>query len=77
MQNQIRAADKACCLHSSFRLLHLISMPQRKFEINLGKSGWSLTELLCVIAIIAILSSMYLGALARAFIHVKKFLEGF
>ena len=51
-------------------------MPQRNFEIKLGKSGWSLTELLCVIAIIAILSSMYLGALARAFIHVKKFLEG-
>jgi prepilin-type N-terminal cleavage/methylation domain-containing protein len=51
-------------------------MPQRKFEINLGKSGWSLMELLCVIAIIAILSAMYLGALAGAFVHVKKFLEG-
>jgi len=76
MQNQNCAANKCCFLHSSFRLLHLIFMPQRNFEIKLGKSGWSLTELLCVIAIIAILSSMYLGALARAFIHVKKFLAG-
>ena len=47
----------------------MTSAPQRT-------KGWSLTELLCVIAIIAILSSMYLGALARAFVHVKKFLEG-
>ena len=37
----------------------------------------SLTELLCVIAIIAILASLYLGAIARAFVRIKKFLEGF
>ena len=40
------------------------------------KLGWSLTELLCVMAIISILAAMYLGVIARAFIHVKKFLEG-
>jgi prepilin-type N-terminal cleavage/methylation domain-containing protein len=37
----------------------------------------SLTELLCVIVIISILASLYLGAIARAFLKVKKFLEGF
>jgi prepilin-type N-terminal cleavage/methylation domain-containing protein len=40
------------------------------------KSGWTLTELLCVIAIISILSAIYLGVIAKAFAHVKKFLEG-
>jgi prepilin-type N-terminal cleavage/methylation domain-containing protein len=40
-------------------------------------AGLSLTELLCVIAIIAILSAFYLPALARAFVRVKKFLSGF
>ena len=38
--------------------------------------GWSLTELLCVMAIISILGAMYLGVIAKALIHVKKFLEG-
>jgi len=40
------------------------------------KSGWTLTELLCVIAIISILMAIYLGVIAKAFIHVKKFLGG-
>ena len=39
--------------------------------------SWTLTELLCVMAIISILAAMYLGAIARAFVHIKKFLEGF
>jgi prepilin-type N-terminal cleavage/methylation domain-containing protein len=39
-------------------------------------AGWTLTELLCVIAIISILSAIYLGVIAKAFVHVKKFLEG-
>jgi prepilin-type N-terminal cleavage/methylation domain-containing protein len=38
--------------------------------------GWSLTELLCVMAIISILAALYLGVIAKAFIRVKKFLEG-
>jgi prepilin-type N-terminal cleavage/methylation domain-containing protein len=36
--------------------------------------GFSLTELLCVIAIISILAAMYMGAIAKVFIHVKKVL---
>lgn len=32
----------------------------------------SLMELLCVIAIIAILAAMYMGAISNAFLHVKK-----
>ena len=37
-------------------------------------AGLTLTELLCVIAIIAILLALYLPAIARAFMRVKKFL---
>jgi len=37
-------------------------------------SGFSLIELLCVIAIISILAAMYFGAIAKAFVHVKKIL---
>jgi prepilin-type N-terminal cleavage/methylation domain-containing protein len=36
------------------------------------KTGWTLTELLCVIAIISILLAIYLGVIAKAFLHVKK-----
>lgn len=42
-----------------------------------GNIGMSLMELLCVIAIISILAAMYLGAIAKAFIHVYKFLKSF
>jgi prepilin-type N-terminal cleavage/methylation domain-containing protein len=38
------------------------------------KGGMSLIELLCVIAIIAILLALYLGPISRAFVHVKKVL---
>jgi prepilin-type N-terminal cleavage/methylation domain-containing protein len=38
------------------------------------KRGLTLIELLCVIAIIAILAAFYLGAISKAFIHVKKVL---
>jgi prepilin-type N-terminal cleavage/methylation domain-containing protein len=41
------------------------------------KSGMSLTELLCVIAIIAILAALYLSTISRAFMHVKHFLKQF
>ena len=40
-------------------------------------TGWTLTELLCVIAIIGILLALYLGAIGKAFVHVKNFLGGF
>lgn len=40
------------------------------------KRGMSLTELLCVIAIIGILAAVYLPTLARTFVRVKKFLTG-
>jgi prepilin-type N-terminal cleavage/methylation domain-containing protein len=33
-------------------------------------------ELLCVIAIISILAALYLGAIAKAFLHVTGFLKG-
>jgi len=39
------------------------------------RHGVTLTELLCVIAIIAILSAFYLPAIARAFLRIKKFLS--
>jgi len=37
--------------------------------------GMTLAELLCCIAIISILAAMYLGAIANAYVHIKKFLE--
>ncbi len=40
------------------------------------RTGWTLTELLCVIAVISILVAIYLGVIAKAFIHVKKILGG-
>lgn len=39
--------------------------------------GVSITELLCVLAIIAVLASLYLPAVMRAFVRVKKFLVGY
>jgi prepilin-type N-terminal cleavage/methylation domain-containing protein len=38
------------------------------------RQGLTLIELLCVIAIIAILAAFYLGAISKAYIHVKKVL---
>jgi len=36
--------------------------------------GMTMTELLCVIAIISILVAIYLGAITKAFVYVTKFL---
>jgi prepilin-type N-terminal cleavage/methylation domain-containing protein len=38
--------------------------------------GVTLTELLCVLAIIGILMALYLPTIARAFSHAKHFLFG-
>ncbi len=40
------------------------------------KAGFSLTELLCVMAIILILSALYLPAIAKAYHRVRTFLGG-
>jgi prepilin-type N-terminal cleavage/methylation domain-containing protein len=37
--------------------------------------GFSLTELLCVMGIIGILAGMYLGVIAKAFVHAVKVLD--
>jgi len=39
-------------------------------------AGLTLTELVCVIAIITILASMYIGVIVRAFVRVVRFLKG-
>ena len=41
------------------------------------KAGFSLTELLCVIAIILILTALYLPAIARAYHRIRTFLAEF
>jgi len=46
-------------------------------KIRKGLAGLSLTELVCVMAIIAILASLYLGTIVRVFTKVVKFLNGF
>jgi prepilin-type N-terminal cleavage/methylation domain-containing protein len=46
-------------------------------ESRRKKQGFTLTELLCVIAIIGILLALYLPTIARAFLKVKKFFSGF
>lgn len=38
--------------------------------------GVSLTELLCVLVILSILSGIYLYSVMRAFVRIKTFLEG-
>jgi prepilin-type N-terminal cleavage/methylation domain-containing protein len=40
-------------------------------------AGFTLTELLCVIAILLILAALYLPAIARAYKRIVTFLGGF
>ncbi len=40
------------------------------------RAAMSLTELMCVIAILSILAALYLPTVARAFVRVKHFLGG-
>jgi prepilin-type N-terminal cleavage/methylation domain-containing protein len=51
--------------------------PKMKKKIQKQLAGMTLTELVCVIAILTILGSMYVGAIVRAFTRVVKFLKGF
>jgi prepilin-type N-terminal cleavage/methylation domain-containing protein len=44
-------------------------------KIQKRLAGLTLTELLCVIAILAILGSLYLGAIFKAFTRIVKFLK--
>jgi prepilin-type N-terminal cleavage/methylation domain-containing protein len=41
------------------------------------KTGMTLTELLCVVGIIAFLAALDLSTIAKVFMHIKKFLKGF
>lgn len=45
-------------------------------KIQKRLAGLTLTELLCVMAIITILAAMYLGVIGRAFARVRSFLKG-
>ncbi len=40
------------------------------------KAGMTLMELLCVLAILGMLMALYLPAIARAYLRVRRFLEG-
>jgi prepilin-type N-terminal cleavage/methylation domain-containing protein len=68
---------KSCPLSTvtAVPVTHLISYMRTR--ITRSKNGMSLVEVLCVVTIIAILAALYLGAIARAFRHILKFLNGF
>ncbi len=40
-----------------------------------ARAGVSLTELLCVLAILALLASLYLGAILRAYVKIMAFIK--
>jgi prepilin-type N-terminal cleavage/methylation domain-containing protein len=41
------------------------------------RTAMTLTELLCVVAVLAILATLYLTAVARAFVRIKQCLDKF
>lgn len=47
-----------------------------KLKLN-RRAAVTLTELLCVIAVILILASLYLPTIARAYKRIRAFLSGF
>jgi prepilin-type N-terminal cleavage/methylation domain-containing protein len=51
-----------------------LDSPDCKFTRRHQRSGLTLIELLCVIAIIAIMAALYLGVIAKAFHHILKVL---
>ena len=44
-------------------------------RVHKGRLGVTLMEMLCCIAIISILAALYLGAIGKAYVHIKKFLH--
>jgi len=51
------------------RLAHCERCPAR------ARAGVSLTELLCVMGILAVLASLYLGAILRAYVKIMAFIK--
>jgi prepilin-type N-terminal cleavage/methylation domain-containing protein len=54
------------------------SDPMLDYMHNIGrrKLGKTLIELLVCLLIISIIAAMYLGAIAKAYVAIKKFAEG-
>jgi prepilin-type N-terminal cleavage/methylation domain-containing protein len=50
--------------------------PNRSGSVRRHCGAMSLTELMCVLAILSILAALYLPSVARAFVRIKHFLGG-
>ncbi len=48
----------------------------RRGSVRTRRAAMTLTELMCVIAILSILAALYLPTVARAFVRIKHFLGG-
>ena len=49
----------------------------RRGPVRKRRAAMSLTELLCVLAILAILAALLLPAIVKAFLYAKKVIAGF